>query len=202
MTTTAMPEQSFERSSRMKKSLGNKPLVYPQPVLVVATYNKDGTPNAMTAAWGCVCDYSKIMVVIDRSHKTTENILGRGAFTVSIADSGHIVQADYLGIVSGRDVPDKVGRAALAHTRSEAVDAPVLEDFPLTLECRLSDYDEATERVTGEVVNTLADESILSGGKIDMAKFRPVTYDGQNHDYIALGGKVGKAFSDGKRLGA
>lgn len=184
----------------MKINLGNKPLIYPQPVLVISTYNEDGTANAMTAAWGGVCDYSKISIIIDRGHKTAKNLKERQAFTVSIADENHIVQADYLGIVSGKDVKDKVEKAGLKTVKSSVVDAPVLEDFPLTLECKLISYDDKTERAIAEVINTLADESILTDGKIDLSKFNPVAYDGMNHDYVLLGKKIGNAFSDGKKL--
>ncbi len=184
----------------MKQSLGNKPLIYPQPVLIVATYNEDGTANAMNAAWGGVCDYTKVSMILDRNHKTVRNLLERKAFTVSIADVDHLVAADYLGIVSGHKVPDKVARSGLQCSRSQTVDAPVIDDLPLTLECRLESYDNETERVVGEVANTLADESILTEGKVDLSKFRPLTYDPMNHHYIALGERVGKAFCDGKQL--
>ena len=115
-------------------------------------------------------------------------------------DFPRLKEVDYLGIVSGKDVADKVSKAGLAVSKSQAVDAPVLDDFPLTLECRLVSYDETTERAIGEVVNTLADESILTDGKIDLAKFQPLTYDGMNHNYVILGAKVGKAFKDGNEL--
>lgn len=184
----------------MKKSLGNKPLIYPQPVLVIATYNEDGTANAMTAAWGGVCDYSKISIIIDKGHKTAKNLKERKAFTLSIADLAHIKEADFLGIVSGNKTPDKVLKAKLSTSKSKNVDAPILDDFPLTLECKLISYDEITERAIGEVINTLADESILTEGKIDLLKFKPLVYDSMNHHYLILGEKVGEAFKDGNSL--
>lgn len=184
----------------MKQSLGNKPLIYPQPVLVIATYNEDGSANAMTAAWGGVCDYSKVSVIIDRGHKTAKNLVANKAFTLSIADLPHLKEADYLGIVSGNKTADKVSKAGLTVSKSAQVDAPILEDFPLTLECRLISYDETTERAIGEVVNTLADESILTEGKIDLSKFKPIVYDPMNHHYLTLGEKVGNAFQDGKNI--
>lgn len=184
----------------MKKSLGAKPCIYPQPVLIIATYNEDGTANAMNAAWGGVCDYSKVSMILDKSHKTVKNILARKAFTVSIADAPHVVEADFLGIASGNNVADKVKKAGLSYSHSDQVDAPVIDAFPLTLECTLVGYDEATERVIGEVVNTLADDAILTDGKIDLAKFKPLTFDAVNHHYVTLGEKAGNAFSDGKKL--
>ncbi len=184
----------------MKKSFGPKPYIYPQPVLIIATYNEDGTANAMNAAWGGVCDYSKISMILDKNHKTVKNILKRKAFTVSIADLPRMIQADYFGIASGNDTPDKVKKAGLSYTKSSMVDAPVIEEFPLTLECELISYDEKTERVIGEVVNTLIDETILTDDKVDLNKFKPITFDSVNHHYVSLGEKEGNAFSDGKKL--
>lgn len=184
----------------MKVSLGNKPLIYPQPVLVVATYNEDSTANAMTAAWGSVFDYSKIALIIDKGHKTLKNILTQKAFTVSIADKQTLVAADYVGIVSGNQEKDKVTKAGLHYEASSKVNAPVITEFPLTLECTLISFDEKTEQVIGEVVNTLADETILTENKIDLSKFFPLVYDAMNHDYVTLGEKVGKAFQSGKVL--
>lgn len=184
----------------MKVSLGNKPLIYPQPVLVVTTYNEDFTANAMTAAWGSVFDYSKIALIIDNGHKTLKNILTQKAFTVSIADKQTLVAADYVGIVSGNQEKDKVTKAGLHYKASSKVNAPVITEFPLTLECTLISFDEKTEQVIGEVVNTLADETILTENKIDLSKFFPLVYDAMNHDYVTLGEKVGKAFQSGKVL--
>ena len=184
----------------MKINLGNKPIIYPQPVLIIASYNEDGTANAMNAAWGGVCDYTKISIIIDRNHKTIKNILAKKSFTVSIADVKHLKESDYFGLVSGNKVLDKVKYAGLSYSKSENVDAPVIYDYPLTLECSLVSYDNETERLIGEVVNTLADDSILTDGKIDLSKFSPITYDSMNHKYISLGNIVGNAFSDGKQL--
>jgi len=184
----------------MKQNLGNKPLIYPMPVLIITTYNEDGTANAMTAAWGGVCDYTKISIIIDKGHKTTKNLLAQKALTVSIADKDHIVQADYLGIISGKNITDKVTSFWLHLDKSQTVNAPVIDEFPLTLECKVLSYDESTERLIAEVVNTLADDSILTDDKIDLAKFNPITYDTMNHHYISLGEKVGTAFCDGKKL--
>lgn len=184
----------------MKQNLGAKALIYPQPVLLVATYNDDGTPNAMTAAWGNVVDWAKIAIVIDKNHRTTHNLKKTGAFTLSVADARYVTEADYLGIVSANDVADKLSLTNLRVEKSSAVNAPILSDFYLTLECRLIKYDDETEMAWAEVVNCLADDEILTDGKIDLTKFAPITYDAFNHDYIALGKKVGNAFSDGKAL--
>lgn len=192
--------ETLSYNDNMKINLGNKPLIYPQPVLIIATYNEDGSANAMNAAWGGVCDYSKVSIIIDRNHHTTKNLFAKKAFTVSIADIAHLKESDYFGIVSGKKVSDKVKSAGLSYSKSENVDAPVISEYPLTLECKLISYDNETERLIGEVVNTIADDSILTDGKIDLSKFHPITYDCVNHHYIALGEKVGNAFKDGNSL--
>ncbi len=185
----------------MRKNFGAKSWMYPMPVLIIATYNEDGTPNAMNAAWGCIADSDKIAIYVAQDHKTMKNILSRGAFTVSMADAANVVAADYVGIVSGNDVPDKFERAGFHAEKSTFVDAPLIAEFPMALECTIESYDTDTELLIGEIVNVCADERILNeAGKIDPAKLRPITYDSVNHDYIVLGEKVGNAFHDGAQL--
>lgn len=184
----------------MRKDFGAKPFLYPMPVLIIATYGADGTPNAMNAAWGCIADAKQIAIYVAGEHKTTENILERKAFTVSMADAANVVPADYVGVVSGNDVPNKLEKTGWHLTPSARVDAPVIEELPMTLECRLVSFDKESELLIGEIVNVSADESILTDGKIDPAKLQPITYDPVNHNYLTLGEKVGKAFSDGKKL--
>ena len=183
------------------KSFGQKPWVLPQPVLIIGTYNSDGTPNAMNAAWGSIADMNRIAIYLSAEHKTTKNILARRAFTVSMADAAHVVEADYVGIVSANTVPDKLVKAGLHTVKSEYVDAPLIEEFPMALECKLVSFDEESELAIGEIVNVCADESILDEkGNIDPAKLNPITYDPVNHAYLTLGEKVGNAFSDGKKI--
>ncbi|MBQ8857821.1 MAG: flavin reductase family protein [Lachnospiraceae bacterium] len=185
----------------MRKNFGSKSWMYPMPVLIIGTYNEVGVPNAMNAAWGMISDYDKVSVCLDASHKTVKNILEKKAFTVSMADAKNVVAADYVGIVSGNDVPDKMERAGWHAVKSEFVDAPLFEELPMTLECKMLSYDEETELMTGEIVNVSVDESILGeDGKIDLTKFSPITYDPVHHDYVKLGEKVGNAFKDGKAL--
>ena len=184
----------------MKKDFGNKPLIYPQPVLIIASYNEDGTANAMNAAWGAVCDYTKISIILDKNHKTVKNIKEHNAFTVSVADVNHLKESDFFGITTGNKITDKVTKAGLTYSKSQNVDAPIINEYPLTMECKLISYDEATEQVIAEVVNTLIDDTILTNDKIDLSKFKPIIYDAMNHDYISFGEKVGNAFSDGKLL--
>ncbi|MBP3493367.1 MAG: flavin reductase family protein [Oscillospiraceae bacterium] len=185
----------------MRKNFGAKPLLYPQPVLIIGTYNADGTPNAMNAAWGGISEEKEITICIDSAHKTAENLLQRGAFTVSMATADYVAACDYVGITSGNQVPDKVARAGFHTTHSPLVDAPLIDELPMVLECRVISYDTDTCRLVGEIVNVSADERVLDAeGKIDPAKLRPITYDAVHHHYLVLGEKVGNAFSDGKQL--
>lgn len=185
----------------MRKNFGPKPFLYPQPVMVIASCGKDGTPDAMNAAWGGIAGGDKIFLCLSSNHKTVENILERKAFTVSVADEAHLVEADYVGLVSGNDVPDKLERSGFHVTRSEFVDAPVIDELPLVLECRLLSYDPNTHFMVGEIVNAGADEAILDeAGMIDPAKLKPLTFDPANGTYWSLGEKMGKAFSDGSQL--
>ena len=183
----------------MRKNFGAKPICYPQPVFILATYGADGTPNAMNAAWGGISEANEISLCISADHKTTENILARKAFTVSMADADHVAECDYVGMVSGKDVPDKLARAGLHTTKSEWVDAPLIVDLSMALECKLTSYDPETCRLVGEIVNVSADEAILNAeGNIDPAKLRPITFDPMNNVYLALGEVVGEAFAEPK----
>lgn len=185
----------------MRKNFGAKPWLYPQPVLIIATYGEDGTPDAMNAAWGGIADMNRIAMYLSGSHKTVKNILSRKAFTVSMADAAHVAACDYVGIVSGNTTPDKMARAGFHVTKSEVVDAPVIDELPMTLECKLISFDEESELLLGEIVNVSADERILdSEGKIAPQKLQPVTFDPVHNDYLVLGEKVGNAFEDGKKL--
>ena len=184
----------------MRKNFGAKPICYPQPVFILAAYDENGVPNAMNAAWGGISDDKEISFCISAGHKTTHDILARKAFTVSMADAAHVVECDYVGVVSGNDVPDKLDKCGFHTTGSEFVDAPLIDELAMALECRLVSYDPETCRLVGEIVNVCADESVLTDGKIDPAKLRPITFDPMNNAYLVLGEKVGNAFSDGLKL--
>lgn len=184
----------------MRKSFGKKSWLYPMPVLIVAAYDADGRPNVMNAAWGGIFTDESIGICISEGHKTTKNILATRAFTVSMATVEQLKACDYVGIVSGNNVPDKFFRAGFTAVRSEVVNAPIIAELPMTLECEMVSYDEESNHLVGRIVNVSADESILTDGKIDYRKLRPVTYDPINHHYIELGEVVGNAFSDGKSL--
>jgi len=183
----------------MRHNFGAKPLLYPMPVFIIATYNEDGAPNAMNAAWGGTADTQMISICLGE-HRTTDNIFARKAFTVSMADVENVVAADYVGIVSGDKVPDKLAKAGWHTTRSSFVDAPLIDELPMALECEFVSYDEETGLLLGRIVNVCAEERILTDGRIDLSKFHPITYDPSGHGYYRLGEKVGNAFSDGKQL--
>lgn len=186
----------------MRKNFGAKPYMYPQPVLIIATYGEDGTPDAMNAAWGGIRDMNRIAMYLSAGHKTVKNILARKAFTVSMADAAHVAACDYVGIVSGNVVPDKLEKAGFHTTKSEFVDAPLIDELPMALECKFVSFDTETELLVGEIINVCAEERVLGeNGKIDPAKLRPITFDPVNNDYLVLGEKVGNAFRDGKSLG-
>lgn len=185
----------------MRKNFGAKPILYPQPVFIIATYNEDGTANAMNAAWGGISEENEISICISAGHKTTKNILDRKAFTVSMATADYVRACDYVGVVSGNKVPDKFEKAGFTAEKSEFVNAPLIKQLPMAVECKLKSYNPKTCILIGEVVNVCADESVMTGGKINPEKLRPIIFDGANHTYMELGQIVGKAFSDGLKIG-
>jgi len=185
----------------MRRNFGAKPMCYPMPVYIIGTYNTDGTPNAMNAAWGGISEDKEISICVSAEHKTTENILARKAFTVSMATAKYVAACDYVGVVSGNKEPDKFAKAGFHAVKSEFVDAPLIDELPMAVECRLISYDPESCRLVGEIVNVSADESVLNEeGKVDTGKLQPITYDPMNHYYLALGEKVGHAFKDGFTL--
>lgn len=185
----------------MRKDFGVKPWTYPQPVFILAAYDAQGVPNAMNVAWGGISYDDRISLCISANHKTTANILETKAFTVSMATVEQLVACDYVGIESGNKVEDKFERAGFTATPSKHVNAPIINELPMTMECRLVSYDPKFCTLIGEIVNISADESILDEkGKIDPAKLQPITFDPVHNNYIALGEVVGKAFGAGLKL--
>lgn len=184
----------------MRKNFGKKTWLYPMPVFIIATYDEQGNPDAMNAAWGGIYDTNQIMLCLSHDHKTTKNIKLNKAFTVSVANAKNVVVSDYLGIVSGNKEANKIEKAQLHVKKSEFVNAPIIEEYPMTVECKLIKFNE-DGNVIGEIVNVSADESILDeNGTIDYKKLDPITFDSINSSYIRLGDKVGAAFSDGKKI--
>lgn len=183
----------------MKKLFKNKTVLLPLPVYIIATYDENGNANAMNAAWGTQCGYNEVSFSLAKEHKTTKNIITNKAFTLSLATKSTKDIADYLGIESGNKI-DKIKKAGLNITKSENINAPIIEEFPLTLECEVLEIQEelGDYRIIGKVINTLADESILNEkGRIDVDKLELITFDSLNNSYRVLGEKVGNAFKDG-----
>ena len=169
----------------------------PQPCVMIATWDKDHTPDVMMAAWAGQYDHNQIVISLSK-HKTTENLELTGAFTVSFADIRTVAESDYLGIVSGNQVPDKVARVGFTVTPSPNVDAPIINEYPLTLECKVVSWEGGV--LVGEVVNQSADESILTDGKVDLAKLQPIVFDAAGMCYRAIGDVVGGAWNAGKKF--
>ena len=184
----------------MRKNFGVKSWFYPLPVLIIGTYNEDGTPNAMNAAWGGLYDADKVVVCLSAGHKTTKNIKATGAFTVAFADAAHVIPADYVGMASGNNEPKKMEKAGFHTTKSAFVDAPVIDELPVALECKFLKVNE-DGNIIGQIVNVSIDESVLdSDGKLDMSKFQPISFEPANNGYRVLGERMGNAFRDGGKL--
>ena len=185
----------------MRKNFGSKPMVYPMPVFIVGSYDENGIPDAMNAAWGGISEENEISICLSPDHKTVKNILKTGAFTVSMADASHVKECDYVGVESANKVPDKFSKAGFHAVKSEFVNAPIIEELYMALECKMKSYDEESCRMVGEIVNVSADERILDeNGRIDLKKLNPITFDPVNNTYVTLGETVGKAFFDGLEL--
>lgn len=184
----------------MRKNFGAKAYTYPQPVLIIASYDENGNADAMNAAWGGISDDKEISMCLSAEHKTVKNILERKAFTVSMGDAAHVEACDYVGLVSGNKVPDKLKKAGFTITKSELVDAPIINELAVCVECRMISYDEKTCRMVGEIVNVSVDESAMTDGKVDITKVAPITFDPFNNAYHVIGEKVGNAFCDGVKL--
>jgi flavin reductase (DIM6/NTAB) family NADH-FMN oxidoreductase RutF len=180
----------------MRKDFGKKLSFIPLPVLIIGTYDEKGNANAMNAAWGVQYDYQKVSIVL-AEHKTTHNFEKTKAFTVSFATKDTIKISDYFGIVSGND-EDKIKKSGVKVVKSNYVNAPIILDYPLTLECEVESYEN--ELLIGNVINVSVDEKILTDGKIDVNKLNPICFDSITNSYRVLGDVVGKAFKDGLEL--
>ena len=205
-TETNVNENSEKEKVEIKevegrKNFNDKAVITPLPAIMIATWDENENPDVMMAAWGGQCGPKHITFELS-AHKTTDNIRLKKAFTVSFATKDDIVQSDYFGIVSGNDVPDKVAKAGFTITKSPNVDAPIINEYKLTLECKVVTFDEDENggaRVVGEIVNMSADESILDEeGNVDLSKLQPVIFDSAKNEYHVVGEKVGTAWGSGK----
>jgi flavin reductase (DIM6/NTAB) family NADH-FMN oxidoreductase RutF len=186
----------------MRKNLKLTEGIFPMPVLMVATYNEDGSIDVMNAAWGTMQERDNVALNLTETHKTVQNIKNRKAFTVSIADAAHVVEADYLGIVSGNKEPNKFEKSGLTAVKSELVDAPIINEFPLCLECEFIEYQDSEYGigVIGKVINVSADESVMKDGKVDISLVDAIAFDPYTHGYYRVCERVGDAFKDGLKL--
>ena len=182
----------------MRKDFGPKAWMFPEPVLMIGTYDEFGNANLMNAAWGAMFDYDIVTVAL-AEHKTTKNFEVTKAFTISFATKDTLVESDYFGIVSGNDVPDKVKKAGFHPFKSNFVNAPLFEEYPLSLECEFISLDK-DGRLLGKIINVSADEKILTDGKIDSSKLNAIAYEPFNNNYLLVNEIVGKAFKDGLKL--
>ena len=180
-------------------NLGAKPLMYPQPVLIIGTYDENGVPNAMNAAWGITTDFKEITISLS-DHKTTDNLKVKKAFTVSMATEDQVVPCDYVGVESARKVSDKFSKAGFHATKSGFVDAPLIDELPLAMECKVKSFEDGI--LIGEIVNVSADESVITDGAVDIKKVKPISFDPFGNAYFGVGDKVGNAFKDGMVLKA
>lgn len=183
-----------------RKDFGAKPLSYPQPVWIIATYDENGKPNAMNAAWGGISEMKEVSVCLSPGHKTCKNFEKTGAFTISMADAKHVVGCDYVGIESGNKESDKFAKAGFTATKSGFVNAPIINELAVCLECKVISYNKNSCILKGEIVNVSVDEEAMTDGKVDVAKVAPICFDPFNHAYHVLGDKVGDAWGSGKEL--
>lgn len=186
----------------MRKNIKTTEAIFPMPVLMIATYNEDGSVDVMNAAWGTMLERDHVILNLTETHKTVKNIKQRKAFTVSIADSKHVVEADYFGVVSGNNTPNKFENSGLTVTKSENVDAPIINEFPICMECEFVEYqdDKYGCGVIGKVVNVTADEKVMNGDNVDVELVNAIAFDPYTHGYYKVINRVGEAFKDGLKL--
>ena len=186
----------------MKKNIRTTEAIFPMPVLMIATYNEDGSVDVMNAAWGTMLERDYVVLNLTETHKTVKNIKQRKAFTVSIADAKHVVEADYFGVVSGNNTKDKFEKSGLTATKSKIVDAPIINEFPICIECEFVEYqdDKYGCGVIGKVVNVSADEEVMDGDKVNISKVEAIAFDPYTHGYYKVSERVGDAFKDGLKL--
>ncbi len=186
----------------MKKDLGVKPYLFPMPTYMIGTYNEDGSVDEMMMAWGGICAEDMVALNLEADHKTVANLRARGAFTLAVPGEDTLAQSDYFGIASANKVPDKFERSGLHAVKSSRVDAPVIEEYPLTLECTVERMEDEPYglRVLGRIVNVLADESVLDEkGRVDAGKLRAFSFDQMRNGYYATGELIGKAWNAGAK---
>ena len=186
----------------MKKQIKTTEAIFPMPVLLISTFNEDGTVNVMNAAWGTMVERDVVALNLTETHKTVQNIKARKGFVVHIADAKHVVEADYFGVVSGNTVADKLAKSGMTFVKSELVDAPIINELPVAMECEFVEYQsgETGLGVIGKVVRTSVEEANLKDGKVDIDSLEAIAFDPYTHGYYQVCGRVGEAFKDGLKL--
>jgi flavin reductase (DIM6/NTAB) family NADH-FMN oxidoreductase RutF len=183
----------------MRKNIKNTEAIFPMPVLMIATYNDDGSIDVMNAAWGTMFERNQVILNLTESHKTVKNIRKRRAFTVSLADAKNVKAADYFGVVSANNTPNKFEKSGLTATKSNNIDAPIINEFPICMECELLDG-ESNWGIVGKVVNVSADEKVMNGENVDINLVEAISFDPYTHGYYKISERVGNAFKDGLDL--
>lgn len=187
----------------MKKNLPVQPALFPMPTLMIGTYNPDDSVDVMMMAWGGICDMDMVALNLEAAHKTVQNLRDRMAFTLAVPGADTLAASDYLGIVSANEEPRKFEKSGLHAVKAETVDAPVVTEYPLTLECRVVEFQNQPYglRVLGKIVNVVAEESVLTeDGKVDAGKLNAFAFDPYNNGYYAIGSQIGKAWDAGADL--
>ena len=186
----------------MKKQIKTTEAIFPMPVLLISTFNEDGSVDVMNAAWGTMLDRDMVALNLTETHKTVENIKARKGFVIHITDAKHVVEADFFGVVSGHKDPEKFKKSGLSFTKSELVDAPIINELPIAMECEFVEYqnDDTGLGVIGKVVRTSVEEANLIDGKVDIDSLEAITFDPYTHGYYKVVGRVGEAFRDGLKL--
>ena len=186
----------------MKQEIKTTEAIFPMPVLMISTFNEDGSVDVMNAAWGTMQGRDKVALNLTETHKTVENIKARKGFVVHISDAKHVVEADYFGVVSGSREKDKFAKSGMTYTHSELVDAPIINEFPIAMECEFIEYqnNDYGVGVIGRVVGVTADERVTDGDKVDISKVDAIAFDPYTHGYYRVTERVGEAFRDGLKL--
>ena len=185
----------------MKKQIKTTEAIFPMPVLLISTFNEDGSVDVMNAAWGTMLDRDVVALNLTETHKTVQNIKERGGFVIHIADAKHVVEADFFGVVSGNKEPEKFKKSGLSFVKSDLVDAPVINELPIAMECEFIEYqnDDTGIGVIGKVLRTSVEEEHLKDGRVDIDSVEAIAFDPYTHGYYKVGGRVGEAFSDGRK---
>jgi len=186
----------------MKKQIKTTEAIFPMPVLLISTFNEDGSVDVMNAAWGTMLERDYVALNLTETHKTVQNIKARKGFVVHIADAKHVVEADYFGIVSGNKEKEKFAKSGMTFTKSDLVDAPVINELPIAMECEFVEYqnDQTGIGVIGKVLRTSVEEDKLKDGKVDIDSLEAIAFDPYTHGYYKVGGRVGEAFKDGLNI--